>query len=114
MKTVDEIYNSIATNINSVIKEEWTEAKLNIETIEEMVSFTGNYSVNNNEKNQIDVEEFDFQLTFDILELHKITTKDDRNRWNKAIFSLKSDGEFDMQFIWDQHWHDEIVRLSKE
>ena len=114
MKTIDDIYSAIASNINSVINEEWIGAELNIETIGEMASFAGNYVNKNDQKRQLDVDEFDFELTFDILELQKITTEDIRNRWNKAIFSLKSDGEFDMQFIWDQHWHDEIVKLSKE
>ncbi|WP_293943815.1 MULTISPECIES: immunity protein YezG family protein [unclassified Sphingobacterium] len=114
MKTVDEIYGSITNNINSVINEEWIKAELNIEAIGEMASFTGNYINSNNEKKQIDVDEFDFQLTFDILELHKITTEDDSNRWNKAFFFLRSDGEFEMQFVWDQELHDEVVRLSKE
>ncbi|MFJ1383113.1 hypothetical protein [Capnocytophaga canimorsus] len=35
------------------------------------------------------------------------------NQWNKAIFTLFPNGNFDMEFIWDQAWHDEIVRLSK-
>lgn len=114
MKTVDEIYGSIANNINSVIPEDWSKAELNIEALGEMASFTGSYTNGNNEKKQIDVDEFDFQLTFDVLELQKITTEDESNKWNKAVFTLQSDGEFDMQFIWDQELHDEVVRLSKE
>ncbi|WP_333863708.1 immunity protein YezG family protein [Sphingobacterium sp.] len=114
MKTIDDIYRAIASNINSIINEDWIRAELNIEAIGEMASFAGNYINKNDQKRQLDVDEFDFELTFDILELQKITTKDDRNRWNKAIFSLHSDGEFDMQFIWDQELHDEVVRLSKE
>ncbi|MCZ4243527.1 hypothetical protein [Pedobacter punctiformis] len=111
MKTVDEIYKSIAANINLVINEKWTKAVLYIEVIGEMVSFTGSY-FNVNEKKQLDVDEFDFQLTFDLLELHKITTEDGRNKWNRAIFSLQFAGEFDMEFIWDQDLQDEIERLS--
>ena len=114
MKTIDDIYSSIASNINSVIKEEWIAAALNIEAIGEMVSFTGSYVNINDQKQQLDVDQFDFDLTFDILELQKITTEDDRNRWNRAIFSLQSDGAFDIQFIWDQELHDEVIRLSKE
>jgi hypothetical protein len=113
MKTIDDIYSTIASNINSVINEEWIGAELNIEAIGEMASFTGNYVNKNDQKQQLDVDQFDFDLTFDILELQKITTEDDRNRWNRAIFYLQSDGEFDMQFIWDQELHDEVVRLSK-
>jgi len=112
MKTVDKIYESIVTNISTVINGEWVKAKLDIEVIGEMVSFTGNYLNNKNETKQIDVDEFDFQLTFDVLELHKITTEGGNNTWNRAVFSVQSDGAFDMEFIWDQELQDEIERLA--
>ena len=112
MKTVDKIYESIATNISTVINGEWVKAKLDIEVIGEMVSFTGNYLNNKNETKQIDVDEFDFQLTFDVLELHKITTEGGNNKWNRAVFSVQPDGAFDMEFIWDQELQDEIERLA--
>lgn len=113
MKTVDEIYLSIADNINSVIKEEWQKAELHIEALGEMVSNTGNYVNSSNETKQIDVDEFDFQLTFDLLELQKITTEGGNNKWNRAIFTLISDGKFDMEFVWDQELQDEVERLAK-
>ncbi|MEK3916193.1 MAG: immunity protein YezG family protein [Candidatus Pristimantibacillus sp.] len=112
MKTVDKIYESIVTNISTVINGEWVKAKLDIEVIGEMVSFTGNYLNNKNETIQIDVDEFDFQLTFDVLELHKITTEGGNNKWNRAVFSVQPDGAFDMEFIWDQELQDEIERLA--
>ncbi|SEG71467.1 immunity protein YezG family protein [Paenibacillus sp. UNC499MF] len=112
MKTVDKIYESIVTNISTVINGEWVKAKLDIEVIGEMVSFTGNYLSNKNETKQIDVDEFDFQLTFDVLELHKITTEGGNNKWNRAVFSVQPDGAFDMEFIWDQELQDEIERLA--
>jgi hypothetical protein len=114
MKTVDEIYQSITDNIKSVIGQEWTFAQLHIETIGSMVSFIGTYVNHNEEKQQIDVDEFDFQLTFDILELHRITTENKNNRWNKATVHLTSDGKFNMEFMWDQQFYDEVDRLSKK
>lgn len=104
--------NSIVTNISTVINGEWVKAKLDIEVIGKMVSFTGNYLNNKNETKQIDVDEFDFQLTFDVLELHKITTEGGNNKWNRAVFSVQPDGAFDMEFIWDQELQDEIERLT--
>lgn len=114
MKTTDEIYQAIADNIKAVIGEEWAYAELNIETLGTMVSFIGEYMNANKEKKQIDVDEFDFQLTFDILELHRISTEDGINKWNKATVHLTSEGNFNMEFIWDQQFYDEIYRLSKE
>ena len=113
MKTTDEIYQAIAGNIKAVIPEEWVSAELNIETIGTMVSFIGEYMNANKEKKQINVDEFDFQLTFDILELHRITA-DESNKWNKATVHLTPEGKFNMEFIWDQQFYDEIDRLSKE
>ncbi|WP_404812187.1 hypothetical protein ACIRNY_12130 [Capnocytophaga canimorsus] len=113
MKTIEEIYQSLASNINNAIEEDWSKAVVNIETVGEMASFKGFYLNKDNLQNQIEVDDFDFDLLFDILDLHKITTEGGNNQWNKAIFTLFPNGNFDMEFIWDQAWHDEIVRLSK-
>lgn len=114
MKTIDEIYHAIADNIKAVIGEEWVSAELKIETIGTMVSFTGEYADLTMDKKQINVDEFDFQLTFDILELHCITTANESNKWNKATVHLTSAGKFSMEFLWDQRYYDEIDRLSKQ
>jgi len=111
---VDEIYEAIASNINTVIKEDWQKAILNIEVLGGMTTNSGTYITNLEEQKQIDVEEFDFQLTFDLIELHAITTEGGNNKWNRSIFTLFSSGKFDMEFIWDQELNDEIERLSKE
>jgi hypothetical protein len=113
MKTVDEIYQAIAGNIENAIKNEWREAELHIEVIGQMVSFTGTYADNAGGKGQIDVDEFDFQLTFDLLELHQITTEGGRNKWNRAIFRLESGRKFGMEFIFDQALQDEVEKLAK-
>lgn len=113
MKTVDEICLAIAENINNSIKENWKIAVLQFEVLDGMVSNTGTYENDSDEKKQIDVDDFDFQLTFDILELHRIMIERNSNRWNKAVFNLTSEGKFDMEFIWDQKLNDEIERLNK-
>ncbi|MDT9500576.1 hypothetical protein [Capnocytophaga canimorsus] len=113
MKTIEQIYQSLVSNINNAIEEDWSKAVVNIKTVGEMASFKGFYLNKDNLQNQIEVDDFDFDLLFDILDLHKITTEGGNNQWNKAIFTLFPDGNFDMEFIWDQAWHDEIVRLSK-
>lgn len=88
-------------------------AELHIEVLGEMVSNTGNYIDGSGETKQIDVEEFDFQLTFDLLDLQKITTEGGSNKWNKAIFKLDREGKFEMDFIWDQELQDEVERLAR-
>ncbi|WP_288788687.1 hypothetical protein [uncultured Elizabethkingia sp.] len=48
------------------------------------------------------------------MKLHHITTKDGNNKWNKAIFTLTPDGDFDMKFMWDQQLQNEIDQLTNE
>ncbi|MCH5684219.1 hypothetical protein LWM68_08065 [Niabella sp. W65] len=97
MKTIDEIYQSISNNILNVIDGTFKDALLYIEVIGEMVSFTGTFTTAGNVEKQIDVDEFDFELTFDLLELNAITTEGGSNKWNRAIFKLLSDGKFDVR-----------------
>lgn len=111
--TVDEIYQNIAKNISEAIKEDWQHAVLRLEVLDGMVSNTGVYYDAKDQEKQLDVEEFDFQLTFDILELHRITTEGSSNKWNGAVYELSSDGKFDMEFIWDQDFQDEVERIIK-
>lgn len=114
MKTIDEIYLSVGENINSVIKEQWKEAEIHIEALGEMISNTGTYINSSGESKQIKVDEFDFQLTFDLLDLQKITTESGSNKWNRAVFTLARDSKFDMEFIWGQQLQNEVERLAKE
>ena len=58
------------------------------------------------------VQNFDPEVDFAIMELHKITTEGGKNKWNRAVFSVQPDGAFDMEFIWDQELQDEIERLA--
>lgn len=112
--TVDEIYQNIAKNISGVIKEDWQNAVLRLEVLDGMVSNIGVYYDAKGHEKQLDVEEFDFQLTFNILELHQITTEGNGNKWNGAVYELSSDGKFNMDFIWDQDFQDEVERLAKD
>jgi len=112
--TIDEIYLNIAKNISSVIKADWQRAVLHLEVLTRMVSNTGVYYDGKGQQRQLDVEEFDFQLTFDILELHRITTQGNSGKWNRAIYTLSCEGKFDMEFIWDQQLQQEIERLAKQ
>lgn len=108
MKTVAEIYQSVADNINAAISEGWRSAELHIEVIGQMVSNTGSYVNSTGAKKQIDVDAFDFQLTFDLLELHQITTEGGSNQWNRSVFTITAEGKFDIKFIWDQKLQYEV------
>ncbi|OPB95408.1 hypothetical protein [Elizabethkingia occulta] len=113
--TVGEIYLLIAKNIASSIQsEDWKKATLNIQGDDTYVDTTGEYLDSNNVAQLLDVHNFDTDVDFAIMELHEITTEGGNNKWNKAIFTLTPNGDFDMEFIWDQELQNEIDRLANE
>ena len=112
--TVDEIYLNIAQSISNAIQDaSWTQAKLDIEVVANgVVGYTGVYQVNNTTVD-LSVRKIPRDIRDWLRELHTITTGGGNDKWNRAIFSLTSDGKFDIEFIWDQDLHDEIERLAK-
>ncbi|AWL79425.1 hypothetical protein [Capnocytophaga canimorsus] len=114
---VEEIYLKIGQEVfNAVQSDNWTEAKLYLEVTGDegnsVVGYTGDYKLKD-KTIDLDIDYIDIDIVDWVADLHKITTEDGSNQWNKAIFTLFPNGNFDMEFIWDQAWHDEIVRLSK-
>ncbi|GIM58572.1 hypothetical protein [Capnocytophaga canimorsus] len=114
---VEEIYLKIGQEVfNAVQSDNWTEAKLYLEVTGDernsVVGYTGEYIENNKVKN-LSIRNISRELRLWVKDLHKITTEGGNNQWNKAIFTVFPNGNFDTEFIWDQAWHDEIVRLSK-
>jgi len=89
------------------------QAELHIEALGEMVSNTGSYINGADETKQLDVEDFDFQLTFELLDLQKITAEGGAEKWNRAVFKLAHEGKFDMEFSWDQASQGEVQRLAR-
>ncbi len=111
--TVDEIYLKIGQEVFNVIESEnWEKAYLQIEISNGVVGYTGDYFEDDIQKD-IAIENIDVGISRWIRELHSITTDGENNRWNKAVFSITSEGQFDMEFIWDQEFYDRIERLSK-
>lgn len=109
METVDEIYHKIGQSImDNINTDDWKIAKLNIEVLGSSVGLKGYLE----EDKRFDAPS-DFFLSRSILNLHKITTENPKNKWNRAIFTLFPNGKFDMEFIWDQALQDEIEKLAK-
>ena len=40
--------------------------------------------------------------------LPKITAQNELNKWNRALFVLLPKNDFEIEFIWDKEWQDEI------
>ncbi|WKX76198.1 hypothetical protein [Zobellia laminariae] len=107
---MSDIYNRIGQRIVNSIDEDWNSATLNLEYIGAVKS-TLEYIDNKEEEKSTKLSD-SFQNMRDIKELHKITTEGGNNKWNKALFSMKPDGDFDMEFIWDQELQDEVESFS--
>lgn len=110
--TIDEIYEVIANGIiQSIPRNDWDEVSLHIQGDSTYIETSGVYLISD-EEFELDTHSLDCEVSFAIMELHELTTEGEHNRWNRATFTLFPDGEFDMEFQWDQDLDDEIKSLS--
>lgn len=106
--TVNEIYLEIGQNIYNLIEDdEFLNATLKIERQDKYVGYNGYYFNIKNERKYLDVRNLEINSD-SIHELHAITTEGGHNRWNKLEFTLYPDFKFNLEFIWDQEWQDEV------
>jgi hypothetical protein len=112
-KSVDEIYTNIAQGVVDSINELWSKALIDLMIIEGATECNGSYF-----KNDIAEKAEDFEVadeSFDDFEdLHDIMTSEGQNDWNRATFTLYPDGNFDIDFKYDEELATEIDRLENE
>lgn len=111
--TADEIYLALGQSIVDVIEEPWKEAVMIIKRVYKAAKFEGEYITEDGRKEGINMWEYNFDSTM-IHRLHEIITSDGISRWNKLVFKILPTGKFELDFIWDQAYQDEMDRLSKE
>lgn len=100
--TVDEIYKLVALNIfNSIKTSTWEKAVLNIHGGDNEMGYEGFY-LSNNTNYSLEVNDFDLDVDFALMDLHVITTQEGSNLWNQAIFTLWPSGEFNIDFCWNE------------
>ena len=114
--TVNEIYELFAhTILEDVEGKNWKKAVMNTSGDHSYAEIGCIYFDNNDEEHRIKTFRFlEVGVGRAIMKLHKITHESGNSKWNKSLFTLFPDGTFDMEFIWDQEMHDELVELSKE
>lgn len=111
--TINEIYLEIGQNIYNIIEDDdFVEATLMIERLEKFVAYKGSCNMLNGNKKSLDVRYLEINSN-SIHTLHSITTKNGHNHWNKLKFTLLPTFKFDLQFIWDQKFQDEIDEYNK-
>ena len=104
------LYYSIAQELAKSVLEKWEKIILDIEFFGDAAEFEAQYITSNGMKYFITPDSvFDY-----FKELNSMTTENQKNNWNRAKFTLEPDGNFDIEFEWDQGLADEIERLSKE
>ncbi len=113
--TVNEIYTYLGQKIYDAIPEEietWDKAIMNAQRLDKYFSAGATLFVN---EKIINLEDFEArsEMAQYVHKLHAITTEGEHNRWNKLEFTLFSNFKFDMRFIWDQEFQDEIDSYNK-
>uniref|UniRef100_UPI0040484E48 hypothetical protein n=1 Tax=Rheinheimera sp. TaxID=1869214 RepID=UPI0040484E48 len=112
-ETVEDIYTSYAQNIHNSLEDGWDRVVLEIEySAEDAIAFKGHFE-NRGSKLSLSFRKFDRRkLVSDTRALHKITTYNDSNNWNRAIFIIDKSSNFKIEFIWDQALADEVDQLA--
>lgn len=110
---IDEIYLEIAQKMVSSINDDWSEASIDLEYLGNSAEYVGRYLKTDNKTQQ-----HHFKVgypTYKLFkQLHRITTENPKNKWNRAKFTLEPSGKFNIDFEWDQELADEIERLNNE
>jgi hypothetical protein len=109
----DEIYNEIGQIIVDSISDEWEVSTLNIIRLDKYVSVDGFYIDKYSNKHELDNSNLGYFFSLKIHELYEIMAKEIKNPWNKLKFILYQAGKFEIDFIWDQEYQDEIDILNK-
>ena len=113
---VDDIYNSVAQNmLVNIGRQEWSKAVIEVEYYgDDALKMKGGFHQKNTDFTSFKFRNFDRKIVNDFQQLHEITTENDSNKWNRAVFYLKPTGEFNIDFSWGQELADEIERLNDE
>lgn len=110
-ENVEDIYVSLAQDAVDVIHDDWGIIKIDFQCGRAWGEYCGIYK-----KHIEDEKEISFSLEYptyeNFMKLHEITTKNNSNQWNRAVFTLYPDGNFDIDFNWDQKLADDVGEPS--
>ncbi|CAH7289013.1 conserved hypothetical protein [Vibrio chagasii] len=94
--TIDDLYLTIAQDIVDAIDAQWSSAIVVFHREENAGEFECVYKKDGSDN------EYDFVVSYDAYQafedLHKITTEQGHNIWNRAIFTLQPTGDFSINF----------------
>ena len=115
-RSVEEIYNNISQILLKGIDGEFSDAVLEVELHSLALKLSGGYlSPINNEPNTFKfIKEHKKILMSDLIELHLKTDINELSRWNTMNYNLHANGEFKVEFDWNQALADDIERVYAE
>lgn len=106
METANAIYNQIAQNIVNSIRTPWDEAFIYFIYYGDSAKYQGKYLRYSND------ELCDFKVGYQsyllFKQLHEITSGAPEEKWNRVRFVLKRNGEFNIDYEWEQELTDEV------
>lgn len=108
IRKIDDIYLSIALIMKENLVEPWDKAVIRAEVHNGVVRLKGG-SESSGEYTSFKLRNFNRQIISDFEELHEVTTEGKEGRWNRALLSLRPDGTFSVDFVWDQELADEVA-----
>ncbi len=111
--TVSEVYNSLGIYLSNIVKgQDWERAELYIEVQPGYMSLSGKRFV---DKESLSLRtKINDEISSKIQFLHDITTEGGSNKWNKANFIMFPNDTFEMEFVWDKEWQEEVDRNNKQ
>lgn len=91
--------------VDNIQSEDWTKIILNIEISEKYRGFSAIYETKDGE---IIDSDMDFSIEFGkkVKEFFLYTKDNNFTPYNRAVFTLESSGDFNMDFKWDQELQD--------
>ena len=115
-RSLDEIYASISQMVLKGIDGNFSDAVLEVELHALAMKLTGGYvRGDGSEPSSFSfIKEHKKILMNDLIELHLKTDLDDKSRWNTLNYNLHPNGEYRVDFNWDQSLADDIERVFAE
>lgn len=99
---IDDLYMKIAQGIVNAIDTPWEKAVIQAEVFEDAANFNGEY-FSEGKTLYFEVEDDAYDYFEEIKEIMS-----EKNKWNRATFTLKPSGDFNIDFEWDQALDDEV------
>ena len=115
--TVNEIYTYIGQKLFDSIPEElegWEKAVMHCKRLDRFFTGGGKLFIDGSKEIRLDKFEAGWEMSRYIHQLYEITTEGNTNRWNRLEFTLFSNFQFDLQFVWDQELQDEVDGFNSE